>query len=105
MIVDQIRARLVLTDIADNYQEHAAMPAVLKVAEEIVWSCLCYWDGWTGWRAKVDSHGNQCGIWLAKFETVRCASLLLAMQNVNAAKQAMSGGTTYTRLLFTTIAC
>lgn len=97
MIVDQVRANVVMAGIAAAIDmvtelELALMPPVRAVAADFVWSCLRVWDGVLGWRALVDSHGKPFGIWLDKFNTVRSASMLLAIQRVNAAIQASSAG-------------
>ena len=98
MIVDQVQCRLSMADIAaDNGiqpgLEFALMPPVRVVAGRIAWSCLHVWDGFLGFRARADSHGRRSGIWLDKFETVRCASMLEAMHRVNTTMQASSAGT------------
>ena len=97
-IVDQIKSRLTLADIAADTGigqglEAALLPPARAVAGSIAWNCLHVWDGLLGLRARADSHGRRSGIWLDKFESVRCASLLQAMRGVNMTIQAESAGT------------
>lgn len=58
-------------------------PEAEKVAREIIGRCLRRWDGLLGIRASSDSLGNRAGIWRSKFDTVRCAVLLLAFRKLN----------------------
>ena len=60
---------------------------VQKVAKQITKRCLRRWDGFLAVRADKDSLGNNAGIWKAKFESVRSASMLLAFRAVNATLQ------------------
>ena len=92
MIVEQVKAHLVMADIADDEGmskglETELMAPVRSAACSITWRCLQMWDGFMGWRAKTDSAKKRAGIWLDKFETVRYSSMLLALQKVNAARQ------------------
>lgn len=85
MIVEQVNTRLVMADIADDQGinkslETALMAPVRSAACSIIWRCLQMWDGFMGLRARTDSAQKRAGIWLDKFENVRCASMLLAMQ-------------------------
>ncbi|KAL3144742.1 hypothetical protein ABBQ38_001863 [Trebouxia sp. C0009 RCD-2024] len=97
MIVRQVNRHLIMADIAaDIGIPHQLtlllMPPVKAVARQIIWNCLWMWDGALGFRAMTDSHGDRPGIWLAKFQTVRYASMLLALQRVNMALQTESAG-------------
>ena len=94
MIVEQVKARLVMADIADDQGiskslETELMAPVRSAACSITWRCLQMWDGFMGLRARTDSAQKRAGIWLDKFETVRCASMLLALQQVNIARQSL----------------
>lgn len=66
----------------------ALTPEMKKVARQITQRCLRRWDGLLGIRASSDSLGNRAGIWRDRFDTVRCAVLLLAFKNLNEALQA-----------------
>ena len=93
MIVEQVKSHLVMADIADNQGiskglETELMAPVRAAAGCITWRCLQMWDGFMGWRARTDSAQKRAGIWLDKFETVRSASMILAMQKVNTARLA-----------------
>ena len=92
MIAKQVKAHLVMADIADNSGiskslETELMTPVRSAACSITWRCLQMWDGFMGLRARTDSAQKRAGIWLDKFETVRGASMLLALQRVNIARQ------------------
>lgn len=92
MIVEQVKRHLVMADIADDHGmkrelEAELMGPVRSAAGSITWRCLQMWDGFMGWRARTDSANKRAGIWLDKFETVRYASMLLALQKVNTARQ------------------
>ena len=58
-----------------------------KAGREITRRCLRRWDGLLGIRASSDSLGNRAGIWRDRFDTVRCAVLLLAFRKLNWALQ------------------
>lgn len=62
-------------------------PETKKTAREITRRCLRRWDGLLGIRASSDSLGNRAGIWRDRFDTVRCAVLLLAFRKLNQALQ------------------
>ena len=66
-------------------------PEMRRVARKITKRCLRRWDGLLGIRASSDSLGNKAGIWRDRFDTVRCAVLLLAFRNLNQALQADPG--------------
>ena len=92
MIVEQVKAHLVMADIADAHGiskslEIELMAPVRSAACSITWRCLQKWDGFMGLCAKTDSAKRRGGIWLDKFETVRSGSMLLALQQVNIARQ------------------
>lgn len=92
MIVEQVKAHLVMADIADDHGiskslEIELMAPVRSAACSITWRCLQKWDGFMGLCAKTDSAKRRGGIWLDKFETVRSGSMLLALQQVNIARQ------------------
>lgn len=63
-------------------------PQTRTVARHITRRCLRRWDGWMGIRASSDSLGNKAGIWRDRYDTVRCAVLLLAFRKLNQALQA-----------------
>ena len=56
---------------------------VKKIAKDITARCLRRWDGCLAVRAGTDSLGRKKGVWKDKFESVRCAVMLLAFRNVN----------------------
>jgi len=56
---------------------------VKKIAQDITARCLRRWDGFLAVRAGTDSLGRKKGVWKDKFESVRCAVMLLAFRNVN----------------------
>ena len=82
MIVDQVRANVVMAGIAAAIDmvtelELALMPPVRAVAAEFVWSCLRVWDGVLGWRALGDSHlafGKPFGIGCLSSILFACSS-------------------------------
>jgi len=53
-------------------------PEMRRAAAQMTRRCLRRWDGLLGIRAYSDSLGNRAGIWRDRFDTVRCAVLLLA---------------------------
>ncbi len=68
-----------------------------KAAKQITVRCLQRWDGFLGLRAATDSLGRKSGIWRDRFESVRYASLLLAIRKYNeslAGTQAGNSGNT-----------
>ena len=62
--------------IPDDRMKHAA--------RDIMNWCLLRWGGPFGARAGSDSMGTKLGIWNDRFESVRCAVMLLAFRKVNA---------------------
>jgi len=60
---------------------------VKKIVKDITARCLRRWDGFLAVRAGTDSLGRKKGVWKDKFESVRCAVMLLAFRNVNAELQ------------------
>jgi len=66
----------------------APTPEMRRAAAQMTRRCLRRWDGLLGIRAYSDSLGNRAGIWRDRFDTVRCAVLLLAFKKLNEALQA-----------------
>lgn len=66
-------------------------PETKKVARQITRRCLRRWDGLLGIRASSNSLGNRAGIWRDRYDTVRCAVLLLAFRKLNKDLQANPG--------------
>lgn len=62
-------------------------PETKTVARQIIRRCMRRWDGLMGIRASSDSMGNRAGIWRGRYDTVRCAVLLLAFKRLNQALQ------------------
>jgi len=60
---------------------------VKKIVKDITARCLRRWDGFLAVRAGTDSLGRKKGVWKDKFESVRCAVMLLAFRSVNAELQ------------------
>ena len=60
---------------------------VKKIAKDITARCLRRWDGFLAVRAGTDSLGRKKGVWKDKFESVRCAVMLLAFCSVNTVLQ------------------
>ena len=60
---------------------------VKKIVKDITARCLRRWDGFLAVRAGTDSLGRKKGVWKDKFESVRCAVMLLAFCSVNAELQ------------------
>lgn len=91
MIVKQVRAHVVVADIAEDQSSSKVqaelLVAVGAVACSITRRCLQMWDGFLGLRARTDSVNKRTGIWLDKFETVRYASMLMALQRTNNARR------------------
>jgi len=56
---------------------------IRKAAKQIIVRCIQRWDGFLGLRAATDSLGRKSGIWRNRFESVRYASLLLAIHKYN----------------------
>ena len=67
---------------------HEPSPETKKVARQITRRCLRRWDGLLGIRASSDGLGSRAGIWRDRYDTVRCAVLLLAFRKLNQALQA-----------------
>lgn len=63
-------------------------PEISRAAAQMTRRCLRRWDGLLGIRAYSDSLGNRAGIWRDRFDTVRCAVLLLPFKKLNQALQA-----------------
>ena len=57
---------------------------VKSVARDIMTWCFQRWGGPLGARVGYDSMGVKLGIWNDRFENVRCAVMLLALQQLNA---------------------
>ena len=72
---------------ASSWQDEELSPETRKIATDITQRCLRRWDGWLGIRASSDSGGNRAGIWRDRYDTVRCAVLLLAFRKLNQALQ------------------
>lgn len=72
-----------------NMPEQAEYPPkeVKKIAKDITARCLRRWDGFLAVRAGTDSLGRKKGVWKDKFESVRCAVMLLAFRSVNVVLQ------------------
>ncbi len=99
MIMKQVRAHVVVADIAKD-QSNSKVQAELLVAVgtvscSITRRCLQMWDGFLGLRARTDSVNKRTGIWLDKFETVRYASMLMALQRTNSARRLSGMGQTW----------
>ncbi|DBA85897.1 TPA: hypothetical protein ACH3X1_005442 [Trebouxia sp. C0004] len=56
---------------------------VKKIAKDITACCLRRWDGFLAVRAGTDSLGRKKRVWKDKFESVRCAVMLLAFRSGN----------------------
>lgn len=82
IILNEVIRRLKVSDLGK------ADPAHRTIARDITRRCLRRWDGWLGIRASSDSLGNRAGIWRDRYDTVRCAVLLLAFRKLNQALQA-----------------
>lgn len=65
-----------------------ASKEVKKVARDIMTWCFQRWGGPLGARVGNDSMGIKLGIWNDRFENVRCAVMLLALQQLNAGLKA-----------------
>ena len=65
--------------------DELATKELKDVAREIMTWCFSRWGGPFGARAGTDSMGIKLGIWNDRFENVRCAVMLLALRQVNAA--------------------
>lgn len=66
---------------------------VSRVAKEITMRCLQRWDGPMALRASTDSLGTRSGIRKDKFDSVRAASMLLAMRRYNHSLRDSTAGT------------
>ena len=66
-------------------KDDAPTDRMKRVAKDITTWCLQRWGGPFGARAGSDSVGAKLGIWNERFESVRCAVMLLAFHKVNAA--------------------
>jgi len=69
------------------FQAEYPSKEVKKIAKDITARCLRRWDGFLAVRAGTDSLGRKKGVWKDKFESVRCAVMLLAFCSVNAELQ------------------
>ncbi|DBA69790.1 TPA: hypothetical protein ACH3X2_012512 [Trebouxia sp. C0005] len=83
-----------VSDTASSLEPHiipeqAGYPSkeVKKIAKDITARCLRRWDGFLAVRAGTDSLGRKKGVWKDKFESVRCAVMLLAFCSVNTVLQ------------------
>lgn len=97
IITDELIRRLKVSDVCevDSYLNGGSLgghaepsPETKKTAQQITRRCLRRWDGFMGFRASSNSGGIRAGIWRDKFDTVRCAVLLLAFRKLNQALQA-----------------
>ena len=92
LVADMVRSgsfSSAVSTISDRVEASEALsPEMRRVARQITKRCLRRWDGLLGIRASSDSLGNRAGIWRDRFDTVRCAVLLLAFRNLNQALQA-----------------
>ena len=91
MIVQQVKQNLRIEQIAQPFNLYQ-IAAAKDVAAAVTLDCLKRWDGFLALRAKVDSNGKRSGIWMDRFETVRFASMLLAMKKINDKLQRRSSG-------------
>lgn len=66
-------------------KDDVATDRMKRMAKDITTWCLLRWGGPFGARAGSDSVGAKLGIWNERFESVRCAVMLLAFHKVNAA--------------------
>jgi len=64
--------------------DQPTMKEIKNVTRDIMTWCFLRWGGPFGARAGSDSTGVKLGIWNDRFENVRCAVTLLALQQVNA---------------------
>lgn len=69
------------------FQAEYPSKEVKKIAKDITARCLRRWDGFLAVRAGTDSLGRKKGVWKDKFESVRCAVMLLAFRSVNVVLQ------------------
>jgi len=69
------------------FQAEYPSKEVKKIAKDITARCLRRWDGFLAVRAGTDSLGRKKGVWKDKFESVRCAVMLLAFRSVNTVLQ------------------
>ena len=76
--------------LVDEAAPIAVPTGMQAAARQMTIRCLRRWDGFLGFRAGHDGLGNPVGIWMGKFEGVRFAVMLLAMQKLNAQLQLRS---------------
>ena len=92
LVADMIRSGSFTSAVSATSEtveaSEALSPEMRRVARQITKRCLRRWDGLLGIRASSDSLGNRAGIWRDRFDTVRCAVLLLAFRKLNQALQA-----------------
>ena len=72
----------------DNSMHEESLRQVRQATASIAQRCLKHWDQFCGIRAQTDSTGIKAGIWRPRFESVRCAVLLLAFRRTNEDMQA-----------------
>lgn len=105
MIVQQVQKHLAFKDIAQDPgpQINAGLrlfilTPMMTVAGAITYRCLNRWDAVLGHKAKSDNGGRRPGIWMDKFETVRYASMLLALHRLNANITSQSTGNLWRKI-------
>ena len=84
LVADMVRsgsftsAMSAASDLEGVRMSEVPTPEMRRAAAQMTRRCLRRWDGLLGIRAYSDSLGNRAGIWRDRFDTVRCAVLLLA---------------------------
>lgn len=78
----------IIASTHDDSMHEESMRQVRQAAASIAQHCLKHWDQFCGIRAQTDSTGIKAGIWRPRFESVRCAALLVAFGRTNEKMQA-----------------
>ena len=78
----------IVTSTHDDSSHAESMRQVRQATASIAQRCLKHRDQFCGIRAQTDSTGIKAGIWRPRFESVRCAALLLAFRKTNENMQA-----------------